>query len=384
MTEGISRRKSSGSVFEWQLSDANNEDRYRRFCYNPKSYWGGFPLKLPGRKVGDVLPAWAIGPFVKHPANPVLAPSPDGWDVGRPGGGVHNGSIIRRNGTFYYVYRGEMPHRPVGHNEWLGGGFDYVCDIGLAASDDGVHFEKDRTCSPFFRKGADKRFSFEDVNLVEHAGEYHLFCNRWDWKRAADPTCNGVYMAKSRDLLNWRKVGLVFPGARIMHRNACVLQNPGNQAVRVNGKFVMYLNNHIIAYSSDLVRWESEQIPQSRHWPGGEGCFALCDYLDDDPDALLLFTGGHHSGHFYAIGEVLFSKRELTKPLEWLPRPLLSADPAIPWEDGRGASPPHEKVSYFRDTVFFTGLTRHDAKWWMYYGGGEYYTCLAQAPVKGA
>jgi predicted GH43/DUF377 family glycosyl hydrolase len=98
---------------------------------------------------------------------------------------------------------------------------------------------------------------------------------------------------------------------------------------------------------------------------------------------VLLFTGGHHSGHFYAIGEVLFSKKDLTRPIEWLPRPVLSADPAIPWEDGRDALPPHKPVSYFRNTVFLTGLTRHDGQWWAYYGGSERYSCLAQAPVRG-
>ncbi|MHB1769278.1 MAG: hypothetical protein ACYCUV_15675 [Phycisphaerae bacterium] len=36
-------------------------------------------------------------------------------------------------------------------------------------------------------------------------------------------------------------------------------------------------------------------------------------------------------------------------------------------------------VSSFDDTIFFTGLTRHNGKWWMYYGGSEYYTCLATA-----
>ena len=384
MPEDIADHSSSSGVFEWQLSDATNKDRYKRFCYDPDRYWGGFPKVVSDRNAGDALPAWAVGPFTKHSANPVLAPSPDGWDVGKLGGGVHNGSIIRRNGRFYYVYRGEMPHPPVGYTEWLGGGWDYVCDIGLAVSDDGIRFEKDPVHSPFFRTGDDARFSFEDVNLVEHAGAYYLFCNRWEFEHVADPTRNGVHLAMSKDLLNWERVGLVFPGARTMHRNACVLQNPQNQAARVNGNFVMYLNNHLVAYSSDLLHWQSEPIPRSNHWPGGEGCFALCDYRDDDPDAVLLFTGGHHSGHFYAIGEVLLSKSDPTNPIEWLPRPVLSADPAIPWENGRAASPPHEPVSYFRDTVFFTGLTRHDEKWWMYYGGSEYYTCLAQAPVKGA
>lgn len=361
---------------------AGSEAQYERFRYDPERYWGGFPEAVPGEAEGaQTLPDWAIGPFTKHPGNPVLAPSPDGWDVGARGG-VHNGSILHRKGKFHYVYRGWMPHPPTVYDEWLCGYYDWVCDIGLATSDDGVHFEKDRDHSPFFRTGDDKRFSFEDVNLVEHEGVYYLFCNRWEWERFKDPAWNGVYLATSTDLLHWDKVGLVFPGAATMHRNACVLQNPQNQAVRVNGKFVMFLNFHRIAYSDDLIHWQSEPIPPSRHWPGGEGCFALTDYRRTDPGAVLLFTGGNHSGHFYAIGEARFSKNDLTQPIGWLPRPVLAADPAIPFEDGRDPSPPHKSVSYFRDTVFFTGLTRHADQWWLYYGGSERYTCLAQAPVK--
>ncbi|MCY2924061.1 MAG: hypothetical protein NT031_01240, partial [Planctomycetota bacterium] len=316
---------------------------------------------------------WAIGPFTKHPANPVLAPSPDGWDVGARGG-VHNGAILRRNGKFHYVYRGWMPHPPTVYDEWLCGYFDWVCDIGLAVSDDGVHFQKDRDHSPFFRTGDDKRrgASQRALELLRQRPRGHgrLACLR-----------RGL-SAVGRDLMHWDKVGLVFPGATTMHRNACVLQNPRNQAVRVNGQFVMFLNFDMMAYSDDLIHWHSQPIPPAHHWPGGEGCFALCDYRAADPDAVLLFTGGHHSGHFYAIGEVLFSKRTLPQPLEWLPRPVLAADPSIPCEDGRDASPPHKSVSYFRDTVFFTGLTRHADQWWAYYGGSERYTCLAQAPVK--
>ena len=100
------------------------------------------------------------------------------------------------------------------------------------------------------------------------------------------------------------------------------------------------------------------------------------------PDTIVLFTGGHHTGHFYAIGEVLLSKNDPAKPLAYLPRPVLQADPQILQEAGRSAEPPHQPVSTFRDCIFFNGLTRHAGQWWLYYGGSEVYTCLATAPVK--
>jgi predicted GH43/DUF377 family glycosyl hydrolase len=157
------------------------------------------------------------------------------------------------------------------------------------------------------------------------------------------------------------------------------VQNPSNEAVRVGGRFIMYINDGLVATSDDLVRWESHRVPEL--WPGGEGCFALADDGPAGAERILLFTGGHHTGHFYSVGEVSFAKADPLRPLAWLPRPVLSADPALPWEDGRSAAPPHEPVSYWRDTVFFTGMTRHEGRWWAYYGGSEYYTCLATAPA---
>ena len=76
-----------------------------------------------------------------------------------------------------------------------------------------------------------------------------------------------------------------------------------------------------------------------------------------------------------------FSKRDPESPLAWLPRPVLHAESRYPHESGCSASDPAQKVSPYRDCIFFNGLTRHDGRWWIYYGGSEYYTCLATAPV---
>ena len=99
----------------------------------------------------------------------------------------------------------------------------------------------------------------------------------------------------------------------------------------------------------------------------------------DNPDNVILFTGGANAGRHYAAGEVLFNKKDLKTPIEWLPRPILATEPQYPWEncwliDGKTPS------SGWYDTVFFTHLTLHNGTWYAYYGGSEYYTCLATAP----
>jgi len=350
--------------------------RWRKQVYNPKEYWGGFP---PGEAdAGEMWRGapWAIGPFMKHPGNPVLAPTPGAWDTGRMDGGVHNGGVVYRDGLFYYVYRGERPL-----DVEMKSDFDYMCDIGVATSADGVHFAKDTAHSPFFRKGADHRYSYEDVNIVEHQGTYFLFCNQWDWEHQADHSVNGTFLATSTDLFHWKKHGIVFPRATRTHRNGVVLHDPHNRAVKANGRFVMYINDGLIAYSDDLLHWESREVAE--RWPGGEGCLALACHSQERPDDIILFTGGNHTGHFYAIGEVLFSLAEPERPRAWLPRPVLAAEETYPWESGLDAAPPHRPISTFRDCIFFNALTLHGGTWWLYYGGSEYYTCLATAPASG-
>lgn len=370
-----SSKPGKTGLFEWQLPTGISEAEAAHYSQNKTRWWGDFPKDLPPAKDLFGENPWALGPFTKHPANPVLIPSAGAWDRGRASGGVHNGAILVRDGVFYYVYRGE---RPI--DVKLKTRIDYICDIGVATSSDGVHFVKDTAHSPFFRKGKDVCYSYEDVNIAKHGDTYYLFCNQWYWPNSNDATRNGTFLATSKDLLNWQKVGIVFPAAKEVHRNGVVLQNPHNEAVRINGKFVMYLNFGLMAYSEDMIHWESKSAGHS--WPGGEGCFALADHDSARPEDIILFTGGNHTGHFYAAGQVRFSKAAPEKPLAYLPRPFLAADKSIPWENGRSASDPTKRISCYSDCIFFNGLTLHNGTWWLYYGGSEYYTCLATAPAK--
>lgn len=361
-------------MFPWQFPSKDEEATWRKQSFSIDSWWGDFPHNLPDQMdmFGDN--PWAIGPFTKSKHNPVLAPSPGSWDSGHFSGGVHNGSILVRDGVFYYVYRGE---RPIDIKE--NSNVDYICDIGVATSSDGVHFTKDTQHSPFFRKGPNHRYSYEDVSIVRREELYYLFCNQWLWERQGDTSVNGIVLSTSTDLLNWTIPEIVFPQATRIHRNGVVLQSPENEAVRANGKYVMYIDDNVIAYSDDLRHWESRDNPN--RIPGGECCFALGEYSSERPEDIILFTGGAHTGHFYAVGEVLLSKSDPSKPANYLPRPPLFAEPKYPYENGFTAEPPHKPISSFADCIFFTGMTRYQGKWWVYYGGSEYYTCLATAPA---
>jgi len=365
--------------FAWQFSSEGEKRAWEERQYNEEKYWGGFS-RQPLDTATYVLPDWAIGPFEKYAGNPIFAPDPNGWDCGHFGGGVHNGSVLQKNGRLYYIYRGEfpIPDEPRFESRRKAG-FGYLCDVGVAVSDDGVHFT--RVAGPVLRGAEDWMYSFEDVNCVEHEGRFYMFLNRWDWLHINDPPRCGTYLAVSDDLITWEHKGLVFPNARRIHRNGMVVQDPYNRAVRdARGRFVMYINDRLIAYSDDLLHWESKDLDSV--WPGGECSVAIAHYHPGNVDHLVLFTGGNHTGHFYAEGEVLFSLKDPERPLDWLPRPVLAAEVSIPYEDGYAAEPPHKPVSYWRDTVFICGMTLYNGKWYAYYGGCEYYTCLATAKTQ--
>ena len=362
-------------TFAWQFPSADKKKQWEEYSFSIDRWWGDFPKDQPDAMDMFADNEWSIGPFTKFSSNPVLAPTPGAWDQGHFGGGVHNGSIIVKDNVFYYVYRGERGIDIPQISE-----VDYICDIGVATSTDGIHFKKDRTHSPFFRKGEDRQYSYEDVNIVSYQGTYYLFCNQWLWGKQGDNRVNGMIVATSKDLLNWNKIGILFPDAKTTHRNGVVLQNPHNEAVKVNGKFVMYIDDGLVAYSSDMLHWESHKNPNKL--PGGETCFALGEYDPAKPDDIILFTGGAHTGHFYGVGEIHLSKSDPEKPLGWLPRSALFAEKKYPHENGFKVEAPHEPISYFADCVFFNALTQHNGKWWVYYGGSEYYTCLATAPVR--
>jgi len=371
--QGDHNPQSADNLFDLHFPSKESEKTWKERSFSIDRWWGGFSHDLPDQMDMFADNPWAMGPFTKYPGNPVLAPTPGSWDQGHLSGGVHNGSVIIKDGRFYYIYRGERPIDIPPKTT-----IDYICDIGVAVSDDGMHFTKDTQHSPFFRHGEDRKYSYEEVNISREGNTYYLFTTRWLWEQMRNPSISGAFLATSTNLLHWTKVGFVFPNAKRVHQNVVVVQNPQNEAVKVNGKYVMYINDGLIAYSRDMVHWESHENPH--RWPGGECCFALADHNPERPDDIILFTGGAHTGHFYAVGEVLFSKADPEKPLQWLPRSPLFAEPKYPFEHGFTAKAPHEMISVWNDTIFFTGLTQYQGKWWLYYGGSEYYTCLATCP----
>ncbi len=242
------KTKVPPGFFPWQFPTANSLKTWKYQSFSIKRWWGNFPHNMVIPKHMFKKYTWAIGPFKKYAHNPVLSPTPGEWDCGHLSGGVHNGAIIYHHGMFYYIYRGERPYPPP---------VPYICDIGIATSPDGIHFTKITTHSGLFRHGKYKRYSYEDVCVAKYHGIYYLFCNQWYWKDQTDKRINGEFEATSKDLIHWKRRGILFPHAHHVYRNGAVVVNPHNRAVRINGKFVMYLDNGRMVYSRAAILLET-------------------------------------------------------------------------------------------------------------------------------
>lgn len=78
-----------------------------------------------------LYPEWAIGPFEKPVDKPVLWPSEKGFDSWA----VYNPAVAVKDQVFYMFYRAET--REEANTPYLG-----TSRIGMAVSQDGIHFEK--------------------------------------------------------------------------------------------------------------------------------------------------------------------------------------------------------------------------------------------------
>jgi beta-1,2-mannosidase len=203
---------------------------------------------------------WMMVPFVKADSiNPILEPdttrvffcpirkTPVKWEANN----VLNPASIVKDGKVYLLYRAQDKV----------GILSGTSRLGLAVSDDGLHFT--RHSEPVFYPDNDSMKLYEweggveDPRLVETMdGRYILTYTAWDGKTAR------LCIASSKDLMKWEKHGLVLPSK---YRNlwsksgAIVCRQVGEKLVaeKINGRYWMYFGDTkiFICTSEDLVNW---------------------------------------------------------------------------------------------------------------------------------
>lgn len=322
---------------------------------------------------------WTMDGFVKADSlNPVLLPSstekftcpvsklPVAWNEKN----VLNPSAVVKDGKVYLLFRSQdsaMTSR-----------------LGLAVSDDGLHFSKMNEPVFFPAEDSMKKYEWkggvEDPRLVESDnGLYILTYTAYDGKTAR------LCLASSKDLKNWTKHGLVLSDEKYKDTwsksGAIVVEKKGDKmiAVKINGKYWMYFGDTdlFMASSDDLIHWtvaeneESKKMITVLHPRMGyfdsrlvePGPYAL---LKDD--GILLIYNGSNAANFndttlpkftYSAGQALFDKAQPYKLINRTEKSFIRPD-----KD-------YEKIGEVNEVCFVEGLVYFNNKWFLYYGTAD-------------
>ena len=265
----------------------------------------------------DHLEGWEMGPFVKHP-EPVLKPNPESvFDCPIMGKGLrweemntYNPAAVVKDGKVYLFYRAD------GHNPECGWG--RVCRIGLATSEDGIHFTEDKTTPPLFGQGDDEAYGIEDCRVAQIGKTYYLTFTK--------VSRNGVGVGL-RSTTDWRTFthhGMIIPP----HNKDCALfeETIGGKYMALHRPSSPELGGNYIwlAESPDLEHWGRHHcIAQTR--PGlwdsariGAGAAPI----RTDRGWLVIYHGADKN-HRYCLGAMLLDLKNPSRVLARGQEPIM-------------------------------------------------------------
>lgn len=341
-----------------------------------------------------------IGPFEKpREANPVITPdrsltflSPmQDSTVRWAEYATFNPAAAVKDGRVYLLYRAEdaSGEEKIGH---------HTSRLGLAESDDGLHFVRRATPVLYPAKDAQARYEWtggvEDPRVVATDDDrYVMTYTQWnrDIPRLA--------VATSRDLVTWTKHGPAFAGADTgKYRNVesksgailCRVDGERLVATKVNGKYWMYFGvpDIQIATSDDLVHWlvlEDDNGRPLKVLSPRPGYFDSW-LVEGGPPALLtsngivlLYNAGNSVSvgdprlprHVYTGGQALFDARNPIKLLARTDEPFIK--PTEPYE---------RTGQYTEGTTFVEGLVPFRGRWLLYYGTADSRVGVATSPKR--
>ena len=332
--------------------------------------------------------SWAILPFIKvDSVNPILTAGENSFhcpvlkrDIKWEDKDVFNPAAIVRDNKVYMLFRAEDKI----------GKFAGTSRIGLAVSEDGLHFTKMK--EPVFYPDNDSLKIFEweggveDPRVVESEDGTYIMTYT-----AYDGTTARLLLATSPDLVHWTKRGTVLNGK---YKNAwsksgaivCRQQGEKIIASRVDGKYWMYFGDTdlFIATSPDLINWapveENNKLkpvlqPRKGYFDSRlveSGPFALLT----EKGILLIYnsmnldTGGDPmiAKGAYCVGQVLFDANDPTRIVSRLEKNFMMPDK------------PYEITGQVNQVCFVEGLVPFRGKWFLYYGTADSKIAVAVKP----
>ena len=362
-------------------------------------FWVGAFLGAP--PVARAEPeGWTLGPF-KRPENavPIIQPDPESvFDCPMRRAPVHweathtfNPTAVVKDGKVWLLYRAEDDH-----GKGIGG---FTSRLGLASSEDGIHFTRQPAPVLFPAEDGEKEHEWEggceDPRVVEtEDGSFALFYTQYH-RVPGTPNRVNLGMAVSKDLVHWTKLGpvtgkdeagkLVTPSKSASL--VCAVRDGRVVATRVNGKYWLY-------YGEGTIRLMSSE--NLREWtpvagfamPPREGRFdsklAECGppALLTERGIVLLYNGKNADGRkgdpalktgVYADGQALFDAKDPTRLLARPTEPFFK--PEMPWEI---------TGQYGEGTTFIEGLVLFRQRWFLYYGCADSNVGVAVAEARSA
>ncbi len=305
-----------------------------------------------------------VGTFSDYEGNPILTPT-----TGFEAKAVYNPAVIVVDGIFHMLYRAEA-------------GDDCTGRIGLARSEDGIHFTRHPKPVIVPEHGYEAG-GCEDPRIVCIGDTFYLTYVGCPGKGQGCHIC----LATSKDLLHWGKHGPVLQPAhawasRQAKAGAILPLMAGGCGgcppafISTHGKYVMYFMGEAepwetsigIAYSDDLLHWhEPLDEPVLRPRPGyfdskGVEPGPPPVFLDE---GILLIYNGWGDDHVNKPGWALFARDDPARLLARCEEPILK--PAVNWGERFGCA----------NHTFATSLLHHQGRWWLYYGAADRAICLA-------
>lgn len=293
---------------------------------------------------------------------------------------VFNPAAIVRNNKVYILFRAEdAPGTGIGMR---------TSRIGIAVSDDGIHFKKNQEPVLYPDSSEFLQYDYpggcEDPRIVEtENGQYVLMYTSWNRDVAR------LSVASSADLLHWKKHGPAFLNAyngkyvNTWSKSGSIitkLKAGKFIAAKINGKYWMYWGEGpvYLATSTDLINWTPYTDNNKQLVPILTSRKKMFDshVVEPGPPAILtskgivlLYNGKNAETEdadpalprgIYCGGQALFDAKHPEKLLERCSTYFIKPDL------------PHEiKGQYTSGTTFIEGLVYFKKQYFLYYGTAD-------------
>ncbi|EGW34094.1 uncharacterized protein SPAPADRAFT_59516 [Spathaspora passalidarum NRRL Y-27907] len=315
-----------------------------------------------------------IGPFTKHPANPILTPDPN---IEFESAYLYNATAIVVDNKVFLLYRAQNSAK--------------TSSIGIAWSEDGVHFEKFKRpiLSPteWYEMGG----GVEDPRIVRDPETKLFIMTYTGYDRYRARLC----VAVSEDLFTWKK----YPPFISAEWHDIEVTSYGERNIRPewtksgavfternkNGKYYMIWGDSELhlAESDDLIHWALPSYSLI-HNTFAKSVFPHESRLIESGPAPIKMKSGQYifiynasttgDGHLerdtYSISQMLIDYDKIVDgPVARLEKPVI-----VPEAN-------NEKNGQVNKVVFCEGLVQFHNQWFLYYGQGDSELGVATAPV---